>query len=206
MEFLREALVNFLPFVIQNSSLIIFLVAFLIGEEAVLFVSIVASQGLFNIWQVYFLSFMGLILIDSIWFFVGSSRLFSKISNYGIIRHGYVRVERFLNMFAHKNMFLFMFASKFITGIRIVGTIYLGNKKVKYLKFLLYDIITVLSSLAIIVLVGWWAGKGFGKILSIYKRAEWFLLFIIVIYIIIYFGEKLVNKKLDKKPKKNKGR
>ena len=93
-----------------------------------------------------------------------------------------------------------MVISKFIYGTRVFATLYASQQEKKFTKYFIINLLALLLWFAIMTPIGWYAGRGFTKLLDVVKGIEK-LLAIIVALILIYFVIHFISKKFMKKSK-----
>ena len=173
------------------------LVSFVFGEEAIIFLSFLAGQGLISLWLVMILGFFGLFLFDNLLLFILTSRLGKKMGK------DYLRKKIDLMPFVKKigkdKPLLLLMASKFVYGTRIFSLFYVEAHGLKHRKCTLYDSIALLVWIVIMSTLGWLAGRGFAALLHLATRVERYLGIALLAFLVIYLLERLISYKFIKK-------
>ena len=189
------------PLLSQYGVLISFLGGFFAGEEVIMTLAFLAANGLISIWTVFVFCFIGIILCDLFFFFIGRIRIIRNLKKYKKITHVSKKMDKFVTKLSRGSPFLALFYTKFIFGTRIATLIYLGYKRISLKRFLLSDIGVGLLWMSIVVSLGWFAGSSFNLILDLFKNVQIALLFLIIFAVIIIAVQKWIAKKLMQKQK-----
>lgn len=173
----------------------IFLGTFFFGESVVIAAAFLAGQGIWSVWIVFILSFLGTIISDSLWFTGGSGikKFASKkiTTNTHSIKHTLQAIERITN----GKTFLSLLFIKFLYGTRIITIFYLASQKFPFRKFLLYNTLGTIIWLIIMITVGWLLGQGVKLIMVDFTYIEFAFLGLVIIIMCIKFLIKWITKK-----------
>jgi len=168
--------------------------AFVGGEETILVIAFLAGQGVFGFWTIFVGSILGTVLSDLMWFYIGRSKFANKLLRWKHFKTGYKKAKNILDKLVQKNTFITLVVGKFIYGTRIATITYLSRERLSITRFSLYNSIVILIWLAVVVPVGWLAGKGFSNVLNVYKNVE-HTIAVIVLFVIAAYAVKLVVDK-----------
>ena len=157
-----------------------------VSEEFIIFMSILSGRGEFGVLPIFAGAFAGLFLMDQICFAVGKMEFLRRIKNHKEVKKIKKKLPDFVQRIGERNIFLEIFLTKFIFGIRTATVISISNKEIPYKKFFWQDFAAILAWLAVAIPVGWLAGKGLTLFFVFFKEAEKFL-FVSVILVLIYF-------------------
>jgi membrane protein DedA with SNARE-associated domain len=141
--------------------LVSYFAPFIGGENAVLIMSFLSAQGILPLAVVVFFSFLAMITLDSIWFFIVKSKRVTKIKESEKISKYNLRLEARLEKVTNKQDILILLLSKILIGTRILIIIYLSLKKMSYKKFMLYNTPPTFLWACTLGLIGWFAGRGY---------------------------------------------
>ena len=100
---------------------------------------------------------------------------------------------------SHKNIFVTLFYSKFVYGVRTLTTIFLGYKKIKWKNFIIAEIIVMFFAVSLVVIVGVLIGNGYKIALGIFKSFKIALTLVFVSLFIFYLVQKNLVKYISKK-------
>ena len=139
---------------------IAFLGAILGGEEILVLLSILAAQGFFSIYTMFIFFYIGILVSDFIWFFIGKYHSFNWLKKKKFIANTFNKAGNLLDKLSSKKKFQALLITKFLYGLRIPTIVYLARHKMPAKKFLIYSIILNLAWVSIITLLGFSAGKG----------------------------------------------
>ena len=170
----------------------------LFGEEAVLFLTFLASHSMMHVRIMFILAPLGIVMMDIIYFSIGRTKLFRKLREI-LIFHRYLRIPKFIVGFEHKRTFLTLALTKLILSTRVATTVYLGAKgEISYLRYIIYDFIAVEIWAAIMIPLAWFAGQGFTTGLHIVKDFSQIAGIAIMFCLIIYLANRVVENYLMK--------
>jgi membrane protein DedA with SNARE-associated domain len=200
MEWAINLLTNLATTIQSNLVLASFLAPFIAADFGILLMGFLSTKTISSIFIPIIFSSIGLILLDSFWYFSVRSKpvryLKNKYISKKILKH-----EQEFNKISNKKDQWILFISKFLFGTRALVIMYLSSKKnLTYLQFLKYDGIASTLWVSLLVTTGWFAGKGFFAITSAYKGiqiAAGTLTIIIVTLIVlrILISKKILNQK-----------
>jgi len=165
-----------------------FIVSFIagaIGAATSIFLAGMSGAGLISFWKVFVFSFLGFVFAEILWFFVGRFRIFRKLSLFSL-RRGEKRVIKGLREIASKNYFASLLATKFIYGTRILSLVYLGSSGERFGKFLRVNIPAIFIWSAVLMPLGWLAGRGAVNIPGIFSNIFKFVFMILALAFLIY--------------------
>jgi membrane protein DedA with SNARE-associated domain len=193
MTFIEGIIINFIAHFWTVS-----FISGLIGEEAVLFLTFLASHSMMHVKIIFVLAPLGIILMDIIYFSIGRTKLLKKLRE-RLIFNRYLRIPKFIVEFEHKYTFLTLAMTKFILSTRVATTIYLGAKgELRYWKYIIYDIIAVEIWAAVMITLAWLAGRGFTTGLHIVKDFSKFAGIALIFCIVVYIINRLIESYLMK--------
>ncbi len=175
----------------------IFLGAFFFGETVIISAAVLAARGYWSVSTVFFLSLVGTVLSDCIWFFCGT--YFLKFTHRWVpYREKYKSFIEKLEKKSLRHSFLILLFFKFLYGTRIITIIYLSLRKMRFLTFFIFDTIGSFLWLLFMVSIGWFAGKGIINLMPWLDRAEYTLLILVAVIVIFKLGTIWINKKIAK--------
>jgi membrane protein DedA with SNARE-associated domain len=189
---------NFILIFGDYGVLITFLGGLIGGEEAIITLAFLSAAGLFPLWWIVVFSTIGVYLSDIIILFIGRSNLinnFQRLEKYSKV---YQKIDYLIVKISKKNLFLTLLYTKFLYGTRVLTLIYLGIKKVKLTKFLIYDFIVVCIWIIPIILVGWLGGSSFRVVINVFKKIELTIILVIIFIILIILIRTWIKTKLLK--------
>lgn len=190
-----------LPFIGQYGKTISFFGGFITGESMIVTLAFLSAQGVLPLWQVFVFCTLGMYLSDFIPLIIGRFKFFRKLFERKKFVKKIEKIEHNLQKYARNNLFLILFYSKFIYGLSIPALIYLGTKKTSYLKFAFYNFLVEIIFVPMVILIGWFSGRGFLFTKNIFKDIR-IAIFLLIIFIILFiFIRRWWNQKLIKKQK-----
>ena len=176
----------------------IFAGAFLFGETVILTAAFLAAQGLWSLAEVFWLSLAGTVVSDAIWFLFGQRiLLFSR--KWDRHREQGTRLLVALEGITGRRPFLSLLFIKFLYGTRILTILYLSMRKIGFLIFVVFDTAGTVLWLAVVMAVGWLAGKSIINLVPFLNRFEFAALFLILILIVFRSVTVWLSKKIAKR-------
>ena len=147
--------------------LVSYFAPFVGGENGVLIMAFLSAQGILPLTTVIFFSFLGMITLDSIWFFIVRTEGFSKLKRWQRISKQTISLEKRIEKISAKQDVFILLISKILVGTRILIIIYLGMKKMSYKKFFALNTLPTLVWAGALGLLGWLAGRGYYSLSSV---------------------------------------
>lgn len=186
--------------VISHPVLLSMIGPFIFGGETTLILSILAGQGFIPIWIVLIFCALGIWIADTMWFFVGKIKSFSKLKKIRFIHQGYKRAKAEIE--SAPSEFFLLVLIKFAYGIGIPILMYFGRKKMSIQDYLLKNTTVIAIWSGSITLVGWLIGKSsaiaFNRFENIYTSIGLIVTGLIIVHLII----KEIRRQLIKAEKR----
>jgi len=176
-----------------------FLAGFIAGETVIFSLAFLSAAGLFPIPYLFFFSFLGVFISDIIWFLIGRWKIIHNIHNIEKFSNIYQKIDSFIIELSNESLFRTILYSRFLYGARTLTLIYLGLKKADFKKVVASLFAIHLVAVSLVVVVGWYAGKGFIKLLDIFENVKAIITFGILLLIIIILLRRGINKFVIKK-------
>jgi len=178
-----------------------FLGALLGGEETILVITTFSAQGFIPFWTVAIFSFLGTIVSDTLWFFAGKTPLYGKFISHRSFKNGYRKLVKTMDTVFRGNYFMALLATKFLYGARIITIMYISKKDISFFLFTMYNSLTTIIWLFVILTIGWFAGKGISVLLRMTENLQLVVIvvigFIAAFYILRIWINKLIAKRQD---------
>src|SRR3989344_2920885 len=139
---LFESLLVIFPWLTAYLPLLAFLTPIIGGGElGVITLTFLFAHNLFNFIVILIFSFLGMLFIDSIWFFIGKSKIFNKVKNLKRISSDYSKLEKNIEKISKGRDLIILLIAKILVGTRIILILYIsGRKNLTLRKFFLYSI------------------------------------------------------------------
>ncbi|MFH0951510.1 MAG: hypothetical protein V1765_03505 [bacterium] len=173
---------------------IAFLGAIIGGEETLILLSILASHGHLAIWSVFIFFYLGILVSDCLWYFIGRSRLFDWIIKRKIISNIYLHWDKLLNAATQNSNFQALLVTKFLYGLRLPTIMYLARERITIKSFIGYSTIVNFIWVLIIATIGWTAGKGISLATNIFNNLILYLLLIGATLVVFTLLIRLLSK------------
>jgi len=191
------AIIEMLTFLLGYMPLICFFGALIGGEETVLLLSVLAARDFYPIWIVFVFCFLGILVADSVWFFIGRLEVVTKFKEHKHLKGHSDKIRDFIDIKFKGNHFLLLLSTKFLYGLRIMTLMFLG-RRIKFKEFFVYN--TIIAAIWTIVIVGfgWFAGRGVGWLWDTYRSLQLLIIVGIIIIVALYIL-KIIGKKVAKR-------
>ena len=140
-----------------------------------------------NLGLVMLFGAIGTIVADNFWYLVGhsgkrGSRFLERYERYARFKPRVVdKIKKRFEEHSGKTIFF----SKFVYGARIIALVTAGAVGVKYSKFFFYNFLSIIFWAIGMGFVGYFLGEGFLEIKKYIKGAEFILLCLVVIVIVV---------------------
>lgn len=178
--------------------LVIFFVAAFGGEVGMIALSFLAAHKLFPFWPFFILSFVGVIFSDTIWFFMGRTKIAEKIFSHRYANDTVFIITEAIRKISRGNHLLALIFTKFLIGTRVVLIFYISRTKMAFENFIYDDIVAILVWLVVLIPIGFLSGLGFTYISdileSIYAGIGFVLLVLIVVVILQIWLKRVFTK------------
>ncbi|MCU1288941.1 MAG: hypothetical protein JWN60_1170 [Acidobacteria bacterium] len=138
--------------------------------------------GKYSFWRVFLAGTLGGIVGDNIAYFMG--RMFRKtIKDYAFYEMARPRIERLIEKFGNFALII----SKYIYGIRAAMCLFYGIGRMRYLRFLVLDVISCIVWSFMLSSIGYFFSGAISSIVGDFKQIGVALFFVVLIGIIIFF-------------------
>lgn len=187
-----------LPFVAEHGIIISFLVGFITGETAIITLALVSSTGMLPLWYMLVFSTIGMFLSDFIPFMIGRHEWFVNFLWEKKVEHRGKSIEKVLHKYVNHNLFLILMITKFIYGASIPALLYLGSKKTSLTKFSMANFLVEIIFVPLVVLLGWYAGKGFTHAANLFADMRIAVFILILLVVLFVLGRRWIYIKIIK--------
>jgi membrane protein DedA with SNARE-associated domain len=187
-----------LPSVVSYIPLLCFFGSWFGGEAAIIILSVFSSQGYYNIFLIFLFCYFGSMAGDIFWFFMGRAKFLSKLKKKRIVHKRYLRVRNTIDRLVGRNHVMLIITMKFVYGFRVLMLMYLG-RRMKFKRFILFDSMVSFVWIALITLVGWFAGKGIGWILKTYHSLQLVVLVLFCACLTFYIFKVVLGRVVSKR-------
>ena len=177
----------------------LFFGGFFLGETVIIPAAFLAGQNILSLSEVFWLTFLGTVSADVLWFLVGPflwkvAHRFETIST-----KSEAVLKRLDELYANQPLRALL-VSKFVFGTRFLTVIYLSFERVSALRFLVMNFLSTLLWLTTIAALGWLAGESIINLLPIISDVKYAFLFIVLLVIAlklapIWFQKKIMHEK-----------
>ena len=172
----------------------IFVGAFFFGETVIIAAAFLAGQGTLEVLPVFVLAFLATIVSDTVWFLLAKILLWlNRLEKYKT--HSEIIVNKMTKLTGDKPFLALLFV-KFLYGTRVITIIYLSLRSIPLKKFVIYDALGTLIWLAVIIPIGWLAGKSAVSLGPALHKAEFAIGFFVILVFVIRIGTKWASQKL----------
>lgn len=172
------------------------------GEEtAIVFLTLLINNKYLIL--IFFIFFqVGNLIMDSIIFFLSITKAFEFFVRKEFASKSYKQFVYIMNKYGHKNPFVTMFITKFIYGTRIITLVYMAREKLKFGKFIVYNLLVTFVWMSVITALGLMIGASVSASISMFKRVEIGVILFLFFSFLIYVVNMRIKKWLLKKQKK----
>ena len=175
-----------------------FLGSFFGGEETIIALTILSYHGLVPLFAIFLFSLLGTVASDTLWFFVGKTLLFDKMISHKYFRKGYDRIAWVIDSIFRGNHFVSLLVTKFLYGTRIITIMYISREKIPFKIFFVYNVLTTLVWLPVVMAIGWFAGKGISAV-AVSKNMQAVVVFMVIFIGVLHLLRIWINKFIIKR-------
>jgi len=184
--------------VIGHGYFIIFIAMCVEGPVTTAASGFASALGYFDPWVIFFISLMGDLVPDTIYYFIGwfsQASFLSRAENYfGISQERKQKIEDLLK----RNFRKTMIALKLAPFLPMPAFMLVGYLKFSFWKFTKYSAAVTVPKALIFLLIGYFFGQMYG-INQYVRYAEIFILLSAIIIFAIYFGYKKIAEFLARR-------
>jgi len=185
-------------FIINNLGMIK-IISFLLGmffiEETLFTLSFLSSQNIIGIHNIFF-AFLGVIFYDVTLYFIGKSGLISPLKKFTAFTSFLRKMELKTQKFSRNKIERALFFSKFILGGRLILTMILGYRKVRFRKFFLSTVLVELVWASISISIGIFAGEGYKSFSHILSGIIFIASFITILSFVVFYIKKRMKQNI----------
>lgn len=189
------------PDLISNISYVfVFVGAVIEGETVLLLSSFAASLGYLNIWAVLGLVFLGEVIADACWYWVGrlaKENVLHRIERWFKVSPALLaRLEHYFEHHSAKILIGF----KFVVGLRLATLIAAGIARMPFRKFLALNIFSIALWTLLFGGIGYFFGENYKRISATFEQVGivFVLLIIGLVALEVVAGKKYTKKYLSK--------
>ena len=183
-----------IPILIGYPKLLAFIAGFL-AEEILLALSFLSGQGLISFQSLIVFGFLGALCIESIYYFIATSKFFRNKIIKKIKLNKYKKVLDKIDKLAHHNVLLTLFLSKFFYGPRTIVVMNFAYKGMPYKKLMYQDVIALLLWMCLMLPIGWAAGQGLISSYDVIREVERAVAYSILFTIFAFLlGRYIINR------------
>ncbi len=162
-----------------------------LGNSAAFASGIAANSGILTYYGTFIAAWLGAFIADQALFYIGL--FFGYKIELGKLKPQKKEKVLFVKKWLEKSPFLVIFLWHYIPGLGTIAPLVFGVLKYSPLKLLIYDLVAVTLTTAIIVSLGFYAGAAAEKILEAIGMVG--LLIVIILIIAVFLTLKYRNKK-----------
>ncbi|MFH1175393.1 MAG: DedA family protein [bacterium] len=174
--------------------LAIFLGSFIEGINIMLIGGFFVALGILNIWLVLLLLFLGDILSDTMWYFVGyfgGSNIIQKFVKFLRAEKKMQKLKRYLNERGGR----VIIPIKFTSGFCFIMLLTAGSIRMNFKKFIKFDLIGSAGWVAFMFSLGYFFGESFERISQNVSQVGFVIALIIIsALILVKIIQKLAGK------------
>ena len=183
-------------FVGAHQILLVFLGSFFFGDTVILSFALLSGQGVLSVYTLLIFGFLGTVVSDSLWFFLGKYFFMIDYLKKKIKR--YKGVVSSVRKITGKRPFLVLLFAKFMYGTRILFIVYLSVRKLSYTTFLMFNMLGTAIWLLTLTAIGWFAARGTVNLIPALRQGEYLLTIFIVLAVIIRLITQWITKRMTK--------
>jgi membrane protein DedA with SNARE-associated domain len=172
----------------------VFVGTFLEGEFVLLTAAFLAYLGVLNFWLVLIIGFLGAVLGDNMWYWIGSKRGTAFLNKYGkFLLLTPVRMKKLKILFL-KHSTKTVFLSRFLIGMRISSALFAGAMGMPKAQFRKANIIGGAVWAIVTTVIGYVFGSSFSVLREYLHRSQTVLLILLAVIIIIYVLQIILER------------
>ncbi len=175
-----------------------FLGSFFFGETIILAAAFLAGQGMWSVFTVFWVTFLGTIISDAVWFFAGR-RMGALSDSWQKKQAAYKKLLSFLEQMTGRRAFLSLLFIKFLYGTRIISILYLSIHKLRFRTFFVFNAMGTFLWLMVMVGVGWYASKQVGSEIPDMKKFQYGASLLFLFIVLTRAGSVWIRKNMERR-------
>jgi membrane protein DedA with SNARE-associated domain len=188
-----------LNFVESSGYLLIFIAMVIEGPMVTSAAAFAASLGYLNIFIVFFISLLGDLIGDGVYYYFGRvlrKRVIDKyIESHGIKKSQIKKLDKKI----HNNLWKSMMIIKMTPPLSTPGLLLVGASKVPVKRYIFTSLIATLPLTIFYTCIGYYFGFAVKNVLDYLKMGQYALFFIIIAVVVLFFLYRLIYKIVLKK-------
>ena len=155
------------------------------GEVAMITLSFLAAQNFFPIFALFIVSFLGVFSSDSLYFFLGRTKVATKIMDHRYAFNTVSIITEAIAKVSRGNHLLAFIFTKFLIGTRVVLILYIAKTNITFRNFIRNDSIAIFVWLVVLIPIGFLSGLGFTYISGVLENVYAGIGFVVLILFIV---------------------
>lgn len=181
MEMLQSLLIALAPY----APLVAFIAGFL-TEDLLLFIAFLAGTGDLPIIVVSIFGLLGILAHDSVVYWCAKSSLATRIVARWKPKERYRGLAQFLERLSREHYFFPLVLSKFVYGTRTALVVYAARSERSTARFFTFNALAAAIWIAVMMPLGWLAGRGVSVLAFIVRDLEKVLGVIVLAVLVVY--------------------
>ncbi len=177
---------------------IVFFGAVFGGELGLFTLGFLTAQKVISITPVIILSFLGALIPNILWFFIGKTNLVTKAVLHRHTKGTTSLITEAVTKISKGNHFIAITIIKFIVGTPFILVMYVNQTRMHFKNFLYYQSAALILSLLVILPIGFVSGLGFSYLESVFNDVYLAIGFILLIIVIIVVIQLSIKKRFTK--------
>ncbi|MBU2612647.1 MAG: hypothetical protein KKB62_02915 [Nanoarchaeota archaeon] len=169
------------------------------GDTFMILVGFLYSQGEISFLEPILFTFAGLIIADCLFYFIGRSPYFDRLKRTKKVGNILRKANSTIDFLTLNSLLVALFYSKFIAGAKFIINFYLGEKKVPFKKYFIWNFFMAVFWTIISWGIGYVSGEGFNWIWRYFDSLALASFFILLIAGIVFNYSKKLKSHFRKK-------
>lgn len=174
------------------------LIAGLVFGELFILLGVLAGAGKVSLLTILLLGFVGEVTHDMIFYFISNSKFGHLIKKRLKLSKKKNKIVELIESISPGHYILPIFVAKFIYGVREAVILYTSHNEKNIKKYIGTVAIADFMYLSILLSISWLAGRGFTRLLIIFRGIERILIFVVIGIVVLWIINKLIVTVLKK--------
>lgn len=189
MEMLQSLLATFAPY----TPFVAFVAGFL-TEDLLLFFAFLAGTGDLSIIAASIFGLLGILAHDAFVYWCAYSSLATKIFERWKPKERYRGIATFLKKLGRGHYFFPLVLSKFVYGTRTALVVYAARSEHSTVRFFAFNALAAAIWIAVMMPLGWLAGRGVSVLAFIVRDIEKVLGIIVLAMVVVYLANLTIRR------------
>jgi membrane protein DedA with SNARE-associated domain len=169
------------------------------GDLALFALGFLVAKKVLALAPIIILIFIGAFLPNLVWFLLGNSKLFNKISSHRYFNTTFLAIFEAVERVSRGSHTIAFIIMKFMIGTQFLLIIYVNKMALSLKQFFYYQFIATFLSVLVLMTMGYYSGRWFSELQEIFSNLYAAIGFVLLVVVGIVMFQLWLEKKLAEK-------